>query len=85
MHTWLMGSQGISKEAVKNDFGWGTKNFHQMGRDKIRLIRDFTRSGVNVLVSDIDVVWLRNPLPFFAVPSGGCFSVFGSVEVGDDD
>ena len=65
VHTWLMGSQGISKEAVKNDFGWGTKNFHQMGRDKIRLIRDFTRSGVNVLVSDIDVVWLRNPLPFF--------------------
>ena len=46
-------------------FWWGTKNFHQMGRDKIRLIRDFTRSGVNVLVSDIDVVWLRNPLPFF--------------------
>jgi hypothetical protein len=30
VHTWLMGSQGISKEAVKNDFGWGTKNFHQM-------------------------------------------------------
>ena len=50
VHTWLMGSQGISEEAVKNDFGWGTKNFHQMGRDKIRLIRDFTRSGVNVLV-----------------------------------
>ena len=65
VHTWLMGSQGIAKEAVKNDFGWGTRNFHQMGRDKIRLIRDFTRSGVNVLVSDIDVVWLRNPLPFF--------------------
>ena len=65
VHTWLMGSQGIAKDAVKNDFGWGTRNFHQMGRDKIRLIRDFTRSGVNVLVSDIDVVWLRNPLPFF--------------------
>ena len=37
----------------------------QMGRDKVRLIRGLTRSGVNVLVSDIDVVWLRNPLPFF--------------------
>ena len=65
VNTWLMGSRGIGKDAVKNDFGWGTRNFHQMGRDKIRLIRDFTASGVNVLVSDIDVVWLRNPLPFF--------------------
>jgi hypothetical protein len=38
-------------------------NFHKMGRDKIRLIRDFTKSGVDVLISDIDVAWLRDPIP----------------------
>lgn len=63
--TWLMGSKGIDKKAVKNDFGWGSVNFHKMGRDKIRLIRDFTKSGVDVLISDIDVAWLRDPTPFF--------------------
>ena len=63
--TWHMGSKGIDKTAVKNDFGWGSQNFHKMGRDKIRLIRDFTKSGVDVLISDIDVAWLRDPTPFF--------------------
>jgi hypothetical protein len=51
---------------VKNDFGWGSPKFHKMGRDKIRLIRDFTMVGLDVLISDIDVVWLENPLPYFA-------------------
>jgi arabinosyltransferase len=36
-----------------------------MGRDKIRLIRDFTLIGFDVLISDIDVAWLRDPVPFF--------------------
>ena len=63
--TWHMGSKGIDSKAVKRDFGWGSKNFHKMGRDKIRLIRDFTRAGVDVLISDIDVAWLRDPIPLF--------------------
>ena len=65
--TWPMGSVGIGKDAVKKDFGWGSQNFHKMGRDKIRLIRDFTKvEGISVLISDIDVAWLRDPTPFFA-------------------
>ena len=63
--TWHMGSKGIDSKAVKRDFGWGSKNFHKMGRDKIRLIRDFTHAGVDVLISDIDVAWLRDPIPLF--------------------
>lgn len=62
---WLMGSKAIDKDAVKKDFGWGSKNFHKMGRDKIRLIHDFTKTGTDVLISDIDVSWLRDPIPFF--------------------
>lgn len=30
--TWHMGSKTIDKSAVKNDFGWGSSNFHKMGR-----------------------------------------------------
>ena len=64
--TWLMGSRDIAKGTVERDFGWGTKTFHKMGRDKIRLIRDLTRiDGVDVLISDIDTAWLRDPTPFF--------------------
>ena len=64
--TWLMGSRDIDAKAVRNDFGWGSSAFHKMGRDKIRLIRDFTRvDGVDVLISDIDVAWFRDPVPFF--------------------
>ena len=64
--TWLMGSRDIAKGTVERDFGWGTKTFHQMGRDKIRLIRDLTKvDGVDVLISDIDTAWLRDPIPFF--------------------
>ena len=63
--TWHMGSKGIDSKAVKRDFGWGSKNFHKMGRDKIRLIRDFAHAGVDVLISDIDVAWLRDPIPLF--------------------
>jgi len=65
INTWLMGSKTIDAGSVKKDFGWGTPTFHKMGRDKIRLINDFTKSGVDVLISDIDVAWMRNPIPFF--------------------
>ena len=58
--TWPMGSVGIGKDAVKKDFGWGSQNFHKMGRDKIRLIRDFTKvEGISVLISDIDAAAMR--------------------------
>ncbi|KIZ02110.1 hypothetical protein MNEG_5845 [Monoraphidium neglectum] len=47
------------------DFGWGSKTFAKMGRKKINLIAQFLELGVNVVISDVDVLWLRNPLPFF--------------------
>lgn len=36
-----------------------------MGRLKIRLIATFLRLGVAPVVSDVDVAWLRDPLPLF--------------------
>jgi hypothetical protein len=36
-----------------------------MGRLKVRLIATFLRLGVTPVVSDVDVAWLRDPLPVF--------------------
>eukprot|EP00854_Cymbomonas_tetramitiformis_P025831 gene25831-31606_t len=46
------------------DFGWGSPNFHKMGRKKIDLIRQFTVMGYDILVSDVDTVWMRDPIPY---------------------
>jgi len=61
INTWRMNS-GI----VKGDLGWGSNNFHKMGRVKISLIKQFLEIGVDVLISDIDTAWLQNPLPYFS-------------------
>ena len=47
------------------DFGWGSKTFAKMGREKIRLIKVFLELGVQVVIADVDVLFLRDPLPFF--------------------
>lgn len=60
INTWRMDS-GITK----NDLGWGSENFHKMGRVKIALIKQFLDLDVNVIISDIDTAWLQNPLPYF--------------------
>lgn len=50
---------------TEGDFGWGSKAFAKMGRLKIRLIATFLRLGVTPVISDVDVAWLRDPLPVF--------------------
>ncbi|GIL83523.1 hypothetical protein Vretimale_10343 [Volvox reticuliferus] len=50
---------------TKRDLGWGSQNFHLMGRFKIKLIRDVLALDVTVVVSDIDTAWLKNPIPYF--------------------
>ena len=36
------------------------------GREKIGLVLAFTDMGFDVVVSDVDTVWLQDPLPFLA-------------------
>lgn len=64
VNAWLMGSKNIDDDEVKKDFGWGTRTFHKMGRDKIRLVHELTKTGFDVIVTDVDAVWLRDPFPF---------------------
>eukprot|EP00878_Enallax_costatus_P007175 GHUV01007519.1.p1 GENE.GHUV01007519.1~~GHUV01007519.1.p1 ORF type:complete len:671 (+),score=160.19 GHUV01007519.1:272-2284(+) len=47
------------------DFGWGSPTFAKMGRKKISLIATFLKLDVQVIISDVDVMWLRDPVPFF--------------------
>ncbi len=40
-------------------------NTHKLSRQKVALARLFTDFGYDVILSDADVVWLRNPLSYF--------------------
>jgi len=70
IQTWRMDT-GISKE----DLGWGSPNFHKMGRAKIQLIGLFLALDINLVITDIDTAWMRNPLPFFdRYPTADCLT-----------
>ncbi|KAL9268522.1 Arabinosyltransferase XEG113-like protein, partial [Drosera capensis] len=48
------------------DVGWGSPTFHKMGREKVVLIDSILPYGVELLMCDTDMVWLKNPLPYLA-------------------
>ncbi|KAK4747966.1 hypothetical protein SAY87_014552 [Trapa incisa] len=48
------------------DVGWGSPTFHKMGREKVLLIDSVLPFGVELLMCDTDMVWLKNPLPYLA-------------------
>lgn len=48
------------------DVGWGSPTFHKMGREKVFLINSMLPFGVELLMCDTDMVWLKNPLPYLA-------------------
>ncbi|KAL6771852.1 AXT2 [Auxenochlorella protothecoides x Auxenochlorella symbiontica] len=47
-----------------SDFGWGSKSFFKMGREKVGLVNAFLAMGFDVIISDVDTVWLRDPIPY---------------------
>ncbi|GMI75035.1 REDUCED ARABINOSE YARIV 1 [Hibiscus trionum] len=46
-----------------NDCHFGTKCFQRVTKVKSRLVLKILKLGYNVLLSDVDVYWFRNPLP----------------------
>ncbi|CAK7357272.1 unnamed protein product [Dovyalis caffra] len=48
------------------DVGWGSATFHKMGREKVILINAILPFGVELLMCDTDMVWLKDPLPYLA-------------------
>eukprot|EP00887_Chlorella_sp_A99_P001666 scaffold8.g1666.t1 len=74
MLEWLLDQRipafAMSSGLTLSDFGWGSPTFHKMGREKINLIHTFTQFGFDVLISDVDTVWLRNPIPYMQKARG---------------
>ncbi|XP_078445651.1 arabinosyltransferase XEG113-like isoform X2 [Wolffia australiana] len=56
-----MGSQMTTVDA-----GWGSPDFHKMGREKVFMINSLLPFGYEILVCDTDMVWLKNPMPYLA-------------------
>lgn len=44
---------------------WGSPNFKRIVMDRIQLTHEMLDLGYTVIFSDLDVVWLRDPRPFF--------------------
>ncbi|XP_042496061.1 uncharacterized protein LOC122075182 [Macadamia integrifolia] len=47
-----------------NDCHFGTKCFQRVSKAKSRLVLQILKLGYSVLLSDVDVYWFKNPLPF---------------------
>ncbi|CAL9083821.1 unnamed protein product [Musa acuminata var. zebrina] len=56
----------MGSKMVTVDVGWGSAKFHKMGREKVLLINALLPFGYELLMCDTDMVWLKNPLPYFA-------------------
>ncbi|KAJ8490237.1 hypothetical protein OPV22_011958 [Ensete ventricosum] len=56
----------MGSKMVPVDVGWGSAKFHKMGREKVLLINALLPFGYELLMCDTDMVWLKNPLPYFA-------------------
>ncbi|GLT67945.1 hypothetical protein SLA2020_402180 [Shorea laevis] len=49
-----------------NDCHFGTKCFQRVTKVKSRMVLTILKLGYNVLLSDVDVYWFRNPLPLLS-------------------
>ncbi|XP_022733479.1 beta-arabinofuranosyltransferase RAY1-like isoform X2 [Durio zibethinus] len=49
-----------------NDCHFGTKCFQRVTKVKSRMVLKILKLGYNVLLSDVDVYWFRNPLPLLS-------------------
>lgn len=47
-----------------NDCHFGTECFQRVTKVKSRIVLQILKLGYNVLMSDIDIFWFENPLPF---------------------
>ncbi|CAN6346206.1 unnamed protein product [Urochloa humidicola] len=52
------------KNVSFDDCHFGTKCFQQVTKVKSRIVLEILKLGYNVLLSDVDVYWFHNPVPF---------------------
>lgn len=76
----------MSSGLTLGDFGWGSSTFNKMGREKISLIQTFTKWGIDVIVSDVDTVWLQNPIDYMQqYPKADVLTSSDHLEASTDD
>ncbi|GBG80380.1 hypothetical protein CBR_g30748 [Chara braunii] len=56
---------GVESRLPPHDPGWGSPGFHKIVQKKLGLLRTLLDMGFEVLMSDTDVMWVRDPIPFF--------------------
>ena len=61
------------------------KHYNEIVRNKWSLIASVLGMGVNALISDIDVVWFRDPLPGLSSTSANCSMLFSSNDQKDQN
>ena len=49
-----------------NDCHFGTQCFQRVTKVKSRIVLQILKLGYNVLMSDVDIYWFENPLPFLS-------------------
>ncbi|KAJ9506941.1 hypothetical protein QJQ45_016531 [Haematococcus lacustris] len=55
----------VDIQDVNTAFHWGSDTWRAHTWQKVAIVRSVNRLGFNVVHSDIDVVWFRDPLDFF--------------------
>eukprot|EP00173_Palmaria_palmata_P003804 Plantae.Rhodophyta-Palmaria_palmata.ctg4148.p1 GENE.Plantae.Rhodophyta-Palmaria_palmata.ctg4148~~Plantae.Rhodophyta-Palmaria_palmata.ctg4148.p1 ORF type:complete len:190 (-),score=5.70 Plantae.Rhodophyta-Palmaria_palmata.ctg4148:606-1175(-) len=53
----------VIEPSIISDASYGSSAFKKLTKMKSRVVLRFLKFGVNVLWSDCDVIWFRNPLP----------------------
>lgn len=54
----------MKSEMSPGDAGWGSPVFHKMGRERLYLVDALLGFGVELLMCDTDMVFLRDPLEY---------------------
>jgi len=74
------------KNVSFDDCHFGTKCFQQVTKVKSRIVLEILKLGYNVLLSDVDVYWFDNPMPFLYSLGPATFGAQSDEynETGDD-
>lgn len=57
------------KQIVSSDSSWGTKDFRLKTHFKTRVIKECLSWNYSAVISDVDIVFFKNPIPYFTCPS----------------
>lgn len=54
----------VNEEVQKLGMAWGQEGWRRMSWERVFILAQIIDWGFNIIVSDVDVAWLRDPIPF---------------------